>query len=33
MIGVSRQFVPGIFGGLLGDKDVAKSQRVMQALL
>ncbi len=31
--GVAWQIVPPILGELLGDKDAAKSQRVMQAML
>jgi predicted 3-demethylubiquinone-9 3-methyltransferase (glyoxalase superfamily) len=31
--GVSWQIVPSILGDLLGGKDAAKSQRVMQAML
>ena len=31
--GLSWQIVPAVLGELLGDKDAAKSQRVMQALL
>jgi predicted 3-demethylubiquinone-9 3-methyltransferase (glyoxalase superfamily) len=31
--GVSWQIVPSVLGQLLGDKDAAKSKRVMQAML